>query len=166
MGVQSLPVDDKRYHVYAMLCQDADGPGYIKFGYSTRIGERLSQLRTGCPIPAQYFAVVELSHQHVMKTLERMLHRIFADRRVTGEWFRFDFDSEEDKRVFNDGCLAAFKACSETPIWWTKISISALDEEARRQQRAFLKSAEAKKAKRARERASAQRRAWKELDKY
>ena len=157
----------RRYHVYALFCQDEDGPGYVKFGRSMRIGSRLSQLRTSCPIPARYFAIVDVGPEHKMYMLEDALHRHFSDRRVTGEWYRFDFKSEEDKRAFNDGCRKVFVEClGRNAPGWTKMSIAALDREAKARRQDFLKSRHRKKIEQKANREAAQKRAWRELDNF
>lgn len=165
MAIFSL-YDTHRYHVYAMLCQDGDGPGYVKFGRSRRIGDRLRQLRQACPIPARYFAVAEMPGERLMGEVERGLHQQFKDRRVTGEWFRFDFSSKEDKQAFNEGCKFVFSTILKDPVWWTKISVKALDEHYQEQRKKFLKSKHQKQIKQKHEYQRRVRKAHKELSQY
>jgi len=165
MPLVSIPTFRETHYVYAMLCRDGDGPGYIKFGRSMRIGERLTALRTACPIPARYFAVVEANNYYNALNIERDLHRRFSERRVSGEWYRFDFDSPEDKHAFNygTGCVLARYLTKERGDWWTKISVKALDAHQREKRQALLKSGQMKKLARRRESERARKRAWAEL---
>lgn len=169
MSVHKLPIlPDDQHFVYAMFCQDVSGPGYIKFGRSRRIGGRLSQLKSACPVPAKLFAVVDVRGESEAKVLERSLHQHFADRNTQGEWYRFDFSAAEDKRAFNDGCRQVFLHVLTDPgKWWTQISVAALNEYARERQRNLLRNRKLlKKLMHKQFQADRQRRAWKELDAY
>lgn len=138
MGLDTGIPEQERHYVYAMLCQDGDGPGYVKFGHSTRIGQRLSTLRLSCPIPARYFAISHVGpYRHLMFEAEKTLHKAFRNRRITGEWFKFDFSSLEDKREFNDKTNFVLRQiCGVHYEGWTRISVKALDEHQR--QRRFV----------------------------
>lgn len=168
----SIPANSKhRYHVYAMLCQDGDGPGYVKFGHSSRIGKRLATLRVACPIPARYFAVVDIGWSKTLTlATERGLHQQFRCRKITGEWFRFDFSAPEDKRAFNEGSKAVFSSIHTLGnSWWSKISVAALDKYQQEKRDAYLAmDGENKRKAKARANAANGRRSprWRDLDKY
>ena len=68
-------------HLYVLHCEDR-----YKIGLATNISKRLTSLRIGCPFPIDVVRSYELPSVGEVE-LERCLHRIFADRRVTGEWF-------------------------------------------------------------------------------
>lgn len=140
MGIFRLPGDNRRYYVYAMLCQDGNGPGYVKFGMSMRIGTRLSALRLGCPIPARYFAVAKMAGQKQARVVEAALHKRFVGRRMRkrGEWYGFDFDNPKDKADFNEGCARVF--ADHAKGWWTKVSVASLDEHVNQIQKSYLSS--------------------------
>ena len=158
---------DERHYVYAMLCQDGGGPGYVKFGRSKRIGDRLTALRTGCPIPAKYFAICCVGTESWQaKKIERAFHTLFAERRITGEWFRFDFSSVDDKRDFNVGSFRVFLEFLGPGHTWTKISVAALDEDARRRRQWFMNSKHRKKIESRERYRVRQRQAWRELDTF
>jgi len=164
MGLHIVPPDSSEYFVYAMLCQDGDGPLYVKFGRSRNITKRLSQLRTSCPIPAKFFAVVQVVTESQQGHLERGLHAQFKKRRTTGEWFKFDSNSKDDKRAFNDGCLIQFVACLGSGYKWEKISIKALNRYNKERRRIYYKN---KKFIDALHFAELNKKsAWKELDSY
>ena len=131
MSVHVIPNYFKKdsIYVYALLCRDSGGPIYIKFGRSKDIVSRITSLQTGIPIEIKYIAFVDVGWS--LKNacaVERSLHRQFKDRNTSGEWFKFDFDSELDKKEFNDGCRAAFKAAGYLDLWWQKVSMAAMSK--------------------------------------
>ena len=132
-----IPLQSRICHVYALFCQGEGGDGHIKIGHSTRIGERLTALLIGCPVPAKMIAVIEFDMQVQAVRVEKALHRQFAARNTTGEWFRFDFTDKDDKAAFNDGCRKVFAEHAVTENW-SKTSVSALRKDARRRQMAGL----------------------------
>jgi hypothetical protein len=137
-----IPTDlySRSCYVYALFCQDGDGPGYVKFGFSTRIGDRLSAILVGCPLPAKMFAVIEFDDRQKAMDVEKSLHRHFIDRKAAGEWFRFDFSSQNDKSAFNDGCKKVFLIEHGISDWWSKISAEAVKREAEQRKKKFLAS--------------------------
>ena len=167
MSLHYLPETKKpEYYVYAMLCQDGDGPLYVKFGRSRKIGDRLSTLRTASPIPAKYFAVVQVPGAKLQGNLEKALHRHFADRRITGEWFKFDSASADDKRAFNDGCALQIAKYIGAGHYWEKLSVAALDEYAAERKAAFCRAMKNKKFAAKMRAQNASKAAWCELDRY
>jgi hypothetical protein len=136
--VVTVDLSSGRHYCYAMLCRDEDGPLYVKFGRTDHLGQRLSQLRSNCPIPAKWFGVVELRNHILQGMVERSLHRHFKERQTKGEWFKFDADLPEDKEAFNQGCRKCFADCNIPDHWWSKISVPALDRYARQRQREYL----------------------------
>jgi len=152
-------------YVYAVLCQDGEGsPLYIKFGHSDHIHDRMRAVGQGSPIPAKWFAFIRVPY-HKKRPLEKQLHWQFRSRKVRGEWFKFDALRPEDKREFNDGCREAFITAIGKGGAWTKVSIEALDAEAKRRQAAYL---QAKRANfiTAGDRKKASKKAWRELKSY
>lgn len=124
----------KKFYVYALLCQDTPSdPGYVKFGKSCNIGSRLAALRCGCPIPARYFAIIEIRDERRQALVEKDLHEIFAKRLVSGEWFRFDFASNDDKQDFHAGCRVVIEryASGLDQKKWSFINVKSLDEYSR-----------------------------------
>ena len=134
---------DKNYYVYALLCKDADGPGYIKFGRSGNITSRLSSVKVGCPIPVKYIATAKMLNYEVSKKVEREFPRLFKSRRGTGEWSRFDFANNEDKKEFNDGSRTIFTKYTgptTNDLWWEIVSVRVLDAIAKEKRDGFLRS--------------------------
>lgn len=153
------------YYVYALICQDEDGPLYIKFGRTCRLHRRLSEIRLSSPVPARYFAYVQVKGKHSQSGLERALHKRFAARRVTGEWFRFDVKSDADKRDFNDGSAEVFSDILGPGKSWNKVSTTALDGLARDKQVAYYHATE-KNVPGGVRAVKAHQNAWRELSQY
>ena len=133
-----VPLQSRACHVYALFCEGVDDQGFIKLGHSTRIGQRLSALLTGCPLAVKMIGVIEFGMQIEAVRVETALHNQFVERNTRGEWFQFDFKSAADKAAFNDGCRRVF-AEHGVKEWWTKISTEALRKHGRRQQMAHLR---------------------------
>jgi len=118
-----------RYYVYALLCKDSGGAGYVKFGFTRRIDLRLSQIKTACPIPIRTIALLEVQCEDRQKRIEKALHNQFAERRLSGEWFSFDFSSTEDKKAFNEGCKRVFLAHvkNHDDQYWSTVDMRVLE---------------------------------------
>lgn len=127
MGLVKSHIAPDRYYVYAMLCQDGDGPLYVKFGRSCDIERRMTELRHGSPIPGRWFLYVETGGPLAQGNLERGLHKRFKARRTRGEWFRFDAYSEEDKKEFRDGCRIVYSMVTLGELRWKRIHIPSLE---------------------------------------
>jgi len=151
-----------------MMCRDGDGPLYVKFGRSMRIMQRLTEIKTSCPIPAKWFMTIRAGRQKMAVRLEKALHEHFSSRHSTGEWFKFDVHSAEDKKDFNEGIAWAAKYVlgSAHPYKWDKLSVPALNRYNQGKKQRFLncknRNVIAARAKKDRKRRSA----WKELSEY
>lgn len=111
--------------VYMLLCQDDDGPLYVKIGVSLDPQKRLRQLWAGCPVTPQHFAVVETRSPARAKKIEAELLTALGKWRHNGEWL---FLSIDDKAEFNSKWKAVFERNSETgwKLAWTQMSVKAL----------------------------------------
>lgn len=56
----------------------------VKIGLTQNPKSRLAQLNTSSPRRLEYFSVYQVAD---MAAVEREMHRMFADRRMNGEWF-------------------------------------------------------------------------------
>jgi hypothetical protein len=56
--------------------------GPIKIGFSRNVGQRLRELQTFSPVRLQVLATTPGD-----PAVERRYHRMFAEHRLTGEWF-------------------------------------------------------------------------------
>lgn len=57
--------------------------GYVKIGWSRKVNERLLDVQEGLPENLIVHALISGTCE-----MERDLHRVFADLRLEGEWFR------------------------------------------------------------------------------
>ena len=82
--------------VYAICCPDGGNYVYVKLGHSKDVAHRLRELKTGCPLHPMVVYSVDVGDRTRGFRFERALHKIFAHRRETGEWFKFGrWDLEE-----------------------------------------------------------------------
>lgn len=100
------------FHVYALLCGD-NSAGYIKIGISGEVKKRVQSIRTGIPIPMRFVCTI-LVDAVAASDIEKALHERFSDRRTSGEWFKFDFTADADKKEFNEGCREVFSSYSSS----------------------------------------------------
>lgn len=149
MAVHQFPDIDtqrrlERHYIYALFCQEHDGPGYVKIGMTRNPNNRLCALRSGCPVPAKMFAAVDVGRSiTVTRDIEKALFEEFADKRIgkCREWFRFDFASKEDKDHFNRGSKRVLRAhIGPRHEWWTLVNIKKLDEYNEFRRRRFIQS--------------------------
>jgi len=143
MSIFSVDASLSDSFVYALLCQDRGSDTvYIKFGMSSDVGNRITALRTASPIPARYFCVLRVRNSRMARRIEKALHMRFADRRSSGEWFRFVLADKTDKKEFNEGCSQVFTEFDlySHSNWWDKISMKRFDEHNKAARAAFLNS--------------------------
>lgn len=56
---------------------------YYKIGCTTNIAQRIQSLKNGCPTEITLLFTID-------KNVETELHRMFASKRIRGEWFALD----------------------------------------------------------------------------
>lgn len=115
-------------YVYMVICLDSAGVAFIKFGLTSSPDSRLTQLRVGCPLPVKMFCLAETDCRFKAKKAERAFHRAFEKRHVTGEWFKFDIESAEDKREFNEASRKIFARFMPPSTTWAKINMVEFDK--------------------------------------
>ena len=111
--------------VYMLLCQDEDGPIYVKIGLSDEPYRRLQALRNGCPVTPRRFATCAVPGRIIAKRVEHALLSQLAPWRTQGEWLKFDRDEKAD---FNAGWQEAFRKTAPKgwPLEWTHIPVGEL----------------------------------------
>lgn len=101
--------DEQEVYIYAVLDQDDFGdPVYCKIGVTTNLENRLRMLQNGNPRPlniqwvftaGQAFKQAKIdelgSARFAAYDIETLLHKMFASKRVKGEWFIYDKDVAE-----------------------------------------------------------------------
>lgn len=125
-GIRSRPAD--RREVYAISSEDE--PKIIKIGVAKDVAARLNNLQTasssklvvrwttgGPHGPRRWTADGTRSDFNRGIPLEEGLHRVFSDRRMTGEWFDFR-DTEDPVAVIRNACSDVLTELDE----WEAIS--------------------------------------------
>jgi hypothetical protein len=80
-------------YIYLLKCGEL-----YKIGFSLKPRKRLKQFRTGSPHPIELVHTLRTPH---FKMLEQILHRRFAQKRQTGEWFKLDPEDVEHIKSVN-----------------------------------------------------------------
>lgn len=79
---------------------------YYKIGISNKVDKRIDTLQTGNPVELKFIACYESDFSDFLGReityLENFLHKNFADKRVRGEWFEFDYSTIADICMFLD----------------------------------------------------------------
>lgn len=85
----------------------------VKFGITTDVRSRLSQLQTSTPIELKL-----LGHVGCDRQLERDVHVLCAAQAVRGEWFRREGTALEVERlIVADNVLAIYRMVGREPDW-------------------------------------------------
>ena len=91
---KEIPSSKTTAHGYVYLVVSEDGA--FKVGITGNMQERFQALQTSVPMKISLLHVLEVDD---CLTVERHFHRIFAERKITGEWFRL---TEEDIALFQN----------------------------------------------------------------
>src|SRR5690606_2590389 len=67
---------------------------------------RLPSIQTGCPVQIGDVAYARMRDVDMARRAEALIHTVMKPYRSQGEWFRFDLDDPEHKRVW-DGAIPA-----------------------------------------------------------
>lgn len=87
-----------RSYVYTFMARDGDGPVYVKVGRSDNPVVRLGHVQVGCPFKIFRAAMVKCLSVDQAKRIEAEMHSSLAAFASSGEWFRFDWSAEEERR--------------------------------------------------------------------
>lgn len=119
MSVERFPASVSPV-VYALMCETADGSGYIKIGRSSVFGNRIKSIQTGCPLPIKKIAVIKTLNIEHSKVVEKAFHDRMQEKLSQGEWFSFDFKSSEDKEFFKRVTRDVFDRHlkGSRQLWW------------------------------------------------
>lgn len=76
---------------YVYIIGRDDGP--VKIGVSHDPPKRLATLQSGCPFRLSLLHQVKARNVDHAYTMEHQCHRLYADHRLVGEWFKIDADT-------------------------------------------------------------------------
>ena len=85
---ESTPICKKRY-----LYMFKSGKNRYKIGVTTNVERRLKELNDR-PYPVELFAVSDVPFYRAFE-VEREMHELHADQRISGEWFEIDDECAE-----------------------------------------------------------------------
>lgn len=64
--------------------------GPVKIGITGNLTGRLSSIQTGCPFQAIIWFVKPIFSRDLAAEHEAMIHRVYQEKRLAGEWFDID----------------------------------------------------------------------------
>lgn len=87
----------KQFHTlpkgaYVYVIQDIDVTGYCKIGRTATVYKRIHDIGVKMPFRTQVVHVIRCED---MNAVETVLHRVFAEYRIDGEWFNLDIIAVE-----------------------------------------------------------------------
>lgn len=123
-------------NVYMLLCRDGKGPIYVKVGLTDYLGNRVTQLLTGCPVPPQQLFSVKLWNRHAARSMERALHCMLEEWWIQGEWYRVEL-SEKDR--FNAQIRMALGPMRRPgwPLEWDRMDVARYQTAAKQKQSTY-----------------------------
>jgi hypothetical protein len=74
--------------VYVYAIGMPEGP--VKIGFSSNLHERLQQIQISCPFRVELIHFRKCKDRVHARNHERILHKIYSDECVIGEWFNID----------------------------------------------------------------------------
>lgn len=66
--------------------------GPVKIGVSSNPQARVGQIQTGCPFKVVLLHSAALPSRGEAETQEVIIHGVYEDRRIIGEWFKMDHE--------------------------------------------------------------------------
>lgn len=109
--------------VYAAFAPASDTETFVKIGVSGNVYERIAGIRAGCPFAIEMTLWTYVGYRKVAYRLESALHDAFANRRMSGEWFKFNMASQSDKNEFHAMTKLLFERHTEGgSLAWRKLS--------------------------------------------
>ncbi len=64
--------------------------GPVKIGVSSNPQARVGQIQTGCPFKVTLLHSAALPNRGEAEAQESIIHGVYEDRRIIGEWFKMD----------------------------------------------------------------------------
>jgi hypothetical protein len=121
---QGYPRDWNRdWGVYAAFAPRGEaGDALVKIGVSCDVYNRIGSLRAGCPYPIQVTLWAGAGKRETAYAIESALHKIFADRCESGEWFAFNLADKADKQAFHGVTKMVFSRHTGWMLTWQRIT--------------------------------------------
>lgn len=118
MSIVTVPLLNKPWHIYAVVCESGSDNFVVKIGVSSEPFNRYGQLLTAIPFKS-VMLYAPVGARKRAYTLERILHRGFSSRNTKGEWFLFKLD---EKQIFHDSFKEIYKRSVGKELAWEKIT--------------------------------------------
>ena len=98
-----MPSETSEEFVYIMTATESKR---VKIGVSKDPQSRLKQVQTGCPERVELSTAIPTLFA---RSIESGLHTVFADKRVSGEWFNLDADELGELNSFAKKCTDLYE---------------------------------------------------------
>jgi hypothetical protein len=110
--------------VYAACTED----GFVKVGVSRTPFDRIYQIHCGSPSPVRAAQWVYIGSIQKGREIEKRVRKEWDARHTRGEWYRFDYSIEADKRDFHDTLGAVVEVVTGIKPAWEKLGPSKVVE--------------------------------------
>lgn len=115
-------------YVYMVLCMEGETI-FIKVGLTDIPLNRLSQIKTACPMRVRVFCTMQTHSRKQARIIEGAFLTALGRWRSNGEWFTLTM---ADKVAFNEACTVVLRNYSTAswPLKWVKLSVPKLQADA------------------------------------
>jgi hypothetical protein len=110
--------------LYAACTED----GFVKVGISRTPFERLYQIHCGSPSPVRAAQWVYVGSLNKGREIEKRVRKEWNSRHTRGEWYRFDYSQESEKRDFHDTLSAVYEVVTNIAPVWEKLGPAKMEE--------------------------------------
>lgn len=110
--------------LYAACTED----GFVKVGISRTPFERLYQIHCGSPSPVLAAQWVYVGSLNKGREIEKRVRKEWDGRHTRGEWYRFDYSQESEKRDFHDTLSAVYEVVTNTAPAWERLGPAKMEE--------------------------------------
>lgn len=110
--------------VYAACTED----GFVKIGISRTPYDRIYSIHCGSPSPVRAAQWVWVGSLSKGQEIEKRVRKEWEGRHTRGEWYRFDYSAEADKRDFHDTLSAVVEVVTGAKPEWNKLGPAKVEE--------------------------------------
>jgi hypothetical protein len=114
--------------IYSAFANLPDGGGIVKVGISQSPLRRIYNVHCGSPFEIEAALWAHVGTKESALSIERSVKYRFASHRTRGEWFSFDFASQDEKQFFHATFHRAYMRTTGRRLAWRKTTIEKIKE--------------------------------------